>query len=136
MRVILDTNVFVSAVFFGGVPGKILEAWRKGTLRLVLSLDILDEYRRVGEILAGQYAGVDLEPLLALLVERAEIVKAPPLSEPVSTDPDDDKFLACAIAAGVTTVVSGDKHLVALAGWRGIRVLRPRQLADELSAER
>lgn len=136
MRVVLDTNVFVSAVFFGGVPGRILDAWRDGRLRLVVSPDILDEYRRVGEILADQYPGVDLEPLLALLVERAELVEAPPLSEPVSADADDDKFLACAVEAGVSTVVSGDKHLVDLTGWRGIRVLRPRQLVEELASVR
>ena len=48
MRIVLDTNVFVSAAFFGGVPGRILEAWRDGRLQLVLSAAILDEYQRVG----------------------------------------------------------------------------------------
>lgn len=58
MRIVLDTNVFVSAVFFGGVPGRILEAWRDGRLQLVLSAGILDEYQRVGQALSAQYAGV------------------------------------------------------------------------------
>jgi putative PIN family toxin of toxin-antitoxin system len=44
MRVILDTNVFVSGVFFGGQPGKILTAWRNGKIRLFLSPEILEEY--------------------------------------------------------------------------------------------
>ncbi len=52
MRIVLDTNVFVSAVFFGGVPGRILEAWRDGRLQLVLSAAILDEYQRVGQALS------------------------------------------------------------------------------------
>jgi predicted nucleic acid-binding protein len=46
VRIVLDTNVFVSAVFFGDVPGRIVEAWRDGRLQLVLSLGILDEYQR------------------------------------------------------------------------------------------
>lgn len=135
MRIVLDTNVFVSAVFFGGVPGRILEAWRDGRLQLVLSAGILDEYQRVGQALSAQYAGVDLEPILALLTVEAEFVESPDLPAPVSADPDDDKFLACANAAGVAVIVSGDKDLVDHDGWRGIRVLRPRQFADEFLSD-
>lgn len=131
MRVVLDTNVFVSAIFFGGVPGRILEAWRDSRLQLVLAAAIFDEYQRVGQFLATQYAGVDLEPILALLTVEAEIVEAPALPAPVSADPDDDKFFACAEAGGVAVIVSGDKDLVDHNGWRGVRVLRPRQFADE-----
>jgi putative PIN family toxin of toxin-antitoxin system len=136
VRIVLDTNVFVSAVFFGGVPGRILTAWRDGRLQLVLSPAILDEYRRVGEALGAQYTGIDLSPVLALLAIGAEIVDAPALPEPVSVDPDDDKFLACASAAGVEVLVSGDKHLVDHDGWRGLQVLRPRQFADTFLSSR
>ena len=48
MRIVLDTNVFISGVFFGGPPGKILEAWRDARVRPVLSAEIFEEYRRVG----------------------------------------------------------------------------------------
>lgn len=135
MKIVLDTNVFVSAVFFGGVPGKILEAWRDGRIQLVLSPDILDEYQRVGQALSAQYASVDLEPILALLTVEAEIVETSALPAPVSADPDDDKFLACAGAAGVAVIVSGDKDLLDHDGWRGVRVLRPRQFADEFLSD-
>ncbi len=131
MRIVLDTNVFVSGVFFGGVPGRLLEAWRDGLIRVVLSAEILDEYQRVGQELGTQYIGVTLEPLLGLLAVAAEFVEAPALGEPVSCDRDDDKFLACAVAAGVTVIVSGDRDLLEQSGWRNIRVLRPRQFADE-----
>ena len=53
MRVVLDTNVFVSGVFFGGIPGRILEAWRDARIQLVLSAEILDEYQRVGQTLGA-----------------------------------------------------------------------------------
>lgn len=135
MRIVLDTNVFVSAVFFGGVPGSILEAWRDGRVELVLSADILDEYQRVGRILASEYTGVDLEPFLALLAVEAEVVEAPALPAPVSSDPDDDKFLACALAGGVVAIVSGDRDLLVLDGWLELRILRPRQFADRFLVE-
>jgi len=132
VRVVLDTNVFVSGVFFGGVPGRILEAWRDGKLMLVLSPEILDEYRRVGHRLSRQYPGVDLEPFLRLVVVHGEVIDVPELSQSVAADPDDDKFLACALAAGGALVVSGDRHLLDVTGWQGVRVLRPRQLLEEL----
>lgn len=84
MRIVLDTNVFVPAVFFGGVPGRILEAWRDGRLQLVLSAAILDEYQRFGQALSARYAGVDLEPILALLTVEGESIEAPVLMAPVS----------------------------------------------------
>ena len=58
MRVILDTNVFVSGIFFTGPSYRILDAWRKGELTLVVSPSILEEYRRVGQELAEQFEGV------------------------------------------------------------------------------
>ncbi len=131
MRIVLDTNVFVSGVFFGGVPGRILEAWRDGRVQLVFSAAILVEYQRVGQALSTQYRGVDLEPFLALLTIEAEVVEALALASPVSADPDDDKFLACASSAGVGVIVSGDKDLLDHDGWQSVRVLRPRQFVDE-----
>ena len=53
MRVVLDTNVLVSGVFFSGLPRRILEAWRDRRVELVVSLEILEEYRRVGERLSS-----------------------------------------------------------------------------------
>ncbi|MEO8195236.1 MAG: PIN domain-containing protein [Thermoanaerobaculia bacterium] len=75
---------------------------------------------------------LDLEPILALLTVDAEIIEAAALRVPVSVDPDDDKFLACASAAGVAVIVSGDKDLLDHDGWRGDRAMRPRRFADEL----
>ena len=97
MRIVLDTNVLVSGVFFGRLPVRILRAWRDGDIQLVLSAEILEEYQRVGHLLAGRYSGVDLEPFLALLAVHAVHVRAPAFLRLVCADPDDDNFLACAI---------------------------------------
>jgi uncharacterized protein len=130
VRVILDSNVVMSGVFFGGVPGQILTAWRSGRVKLVLSPAILAEYRRVGMILAAQYSEVDFEPFATLLATNSEIVDAPELGIQVSKDPDDDKFLACALATNVHMIVSGDSHLIEISGWKDIEVLRPRTFVD------
>lgn len=126
MRIVVDTNVLVSGVFFGGLPGRILEAWRDGVLTLVVSLSILEEYHGVGHLLATRYDGVDLDAFLALVAVNAEIVDAPALSHQVCDDPDDDKFLACALSGSAPVVVSGDAALRRVSGWNGIAVLSPR----------
>ena len=132
MRVILDTNVFVSGVFFTGPPYQILKAWRDGKLKLVISPEILEEYQRVGAALAEQFPSIDLRMILELVTIKAEVVHAQSLPEPVCVDPDDDKFFACALASKSKVIVSGDKHLLHVSGFQEIRVLKPRELVDEL----
>ncbi len=134
MRVVLDTNVFVSGVFFSGPPYEILKAWRDGKIQLVMSAGIFEEYQRVGEELAAQFPGVELGPILALVVVRAEFIAAPSLPEPVCDDPDDDKFIACALAGGCELIISGDNALVRTSGYQGISVLRPRQFIERYLA--
>ncbi|KPJ51807.1 MAG: hypothetical protein AMJ37_04070, partial [Dehalococcoidia bacterium DG_18] len=87
MRIVLNTNVFVSGVFFSGPPYQILKAWRDGKVQLVISQEILEEYQRVGETLAYQFPGVDLGPILELVTVKAELTQAPRLPEPVCDDP-------------------------------------------------
>ena len=131
MRVVLDTNVFVSGVFFSGPPYEILDAWRHGKVALVVSPEILSEYDRVGQELASKFATLDLAPALELLAFKGEVVKSPPLTERVCSDPDDDKFLACPIASGTKTISSGDKALRKTTGYAGIDVLSPREFVDK-----
>ena len=130
MKVVLDTNVLLSAILFGGTPGRLLDAWRAGQVELVMSPDIVDEYVRVGERLNERYPDVEIQPIVALVVQNATMVPSVPLPGAVCDDPDDDKFLACALASGTETVVSGDKKLRAVSGYEGINVLTPRQLVD------
>lgn len=70
MRLILDTNVLVSGIFFGGPPGRILDAWASGAVELVLSPAILEEYRRVGAALANRHPGWPALDRLAAVARR------------------------------------------------------------------
>ena len=130
MKLIVDTNVFVSGVFFSGPPFEILNAWRRKKVTLIISPDILSEYQRVGDALAAEFPGVDIDPWIELLMLKTKLTDAPPLAESVCTDPDDDKFLACGIATGTKLIVSGDKHLLDVSGYQGVTVLRPRAFVD------
>ena len=123
MKVVLDKNVFVSGVFFNGPPFQILQAWRNGKIQLVVSPEILDEYRRVGESLAEDHPGINLKPALDYVIQNVVVFSVPALPESVCEDPDDDKFLACALASGSNFIVSGDRHLLKVSGYQKIEVL-------------
>ena len=130
MRVVIDTNVLMSAIFFGGTPGRILKVWRAGQMDLVMSPEIVDEYVRVSERLTQRYPGADIQPLIELIIQNAEIVPSGPLPDSICEDPEDDKFLACALEAKVRVVISGDKQLLAVSVYQGIAVVTPRQFVD------
>ena len=131
MKVVLDTNVLISGIYFGGIPGKILEAWGARRFQLLVSTEILQEYLNVAARLADRYTGVEYESILGLIIQNAELVQPSDLPEPVSTDPGDDKFPACALAGDSTTIVSGDSDLIYVSGYCGIEVLTPKAFVSE-----
>ena len=110
--------------------GKILTAWRDGCVRLVVSKEILQEYREVAKRLRKDFPMVDATAWLSYMEGNAMVVEAPPLPERVCSDPDDDMFLACAKAARATLICSGDKALLATSGYCGIEVLKPRDFVQ------
>ena len=131
MKLVIDTNVFISGIFFSGPPFLILDAWRQGKVSLVISPEILDEYRRVGEKLAVQFPRVDLEPWIELLVLKTSLVDSPSLAKRVCDDPDDDKFLACAMASKTKLICSGDRHLLDVSSYHGITIMAPLVFVDK-----
>ena len=131
MKVVIDTNVFISGVFFTGPPSKILEAWRDERVRVVLSPDIFEEYRRVVDVLKTQFPDIDIERILELLANNSEIVSPESLPAPVCEDPDDDKFLSCALKSGANVIISGDKHLLKATGYKGLQIITPRKFVDD-----
>jgi len=131
VRIVLDTNVFISGIFFTGPPSTILQAWKEEAITLLISPPIFDEYHRVGTEISRKFPGIDLTTFLQLIAWKAENVRTTKLSSPVCDDPDDDKFLAAAISGKTDIIVSGDKALLRVSGYREIRVLRPRIFVDE-----
>jgi uncharacterized protein len=125
IKAILDTNVFISGVFWKGPPFEILKAWQEQRFHLAVSAPILDEYRRVlDELSKGQQMPV-LNSVLKVIELHSEVVEPISFAEHVCSDPDDDKFLEAAIAAGAGYVVSGDKALLKLKSCHGIEIVRP-----------
>ena len=80
MRVILDTNVFMSGLFWGGSPGEILDAWGSKFLTIVFSKNILTEYLRVSDELSKKYRQIDIAPFINLLTIHGELHEPKKLS--------------------------------------------------------
>ena len=130
MKIVLDTNVFVSGIFFSGPPFQILQAWKERKIQFVLSQEIVSEYQRVAEALANKYTIVDISGIIELVTIYSEIVETDGYEIIECEDPDDNKFVECAMAGNCKTIVSGDKHLLKLSGFQNINVLTPRKFVD------
>ena len=130
MRIVLDTNVFISGIFLSGPPSKILKAWKDIEIQIVFSKEILTEYQRAGEGLSVKYSEIDIVPIIDLLTIYGEVVETKDVSASICEDPDVNKFIECAISSNCKLIVSGDKHLLKISGFQEIEVLKPREFID------
>ncbi len=131
MKVVLDTNVLISGIFFSGPPSEILRAWQKGIIRIITSEQILSEYQRVADELQKQFPDIHVDNILELLTIHSEVVDTKRIKITECVDLDDNKFFECAIVGKCYLIISGDKHLLKLSGYQEISVLKPREFLDK-----
>jgi len=130
VRVAVDTNVLVSALLFGGPPEEIINLARRGEVELVVSTDILLE---LSAVLKGKFEWPDPEVADAIraIGYCSELVK-PEVAIKEIEDEADKRVLECAVDGEADFIVSGDHHLLGLESYRGIRILKARELLDAL----
>jgi putative PIN family toxin of toxin-antitoxin system len=123
MIVVLDTNIVASATFWRGKPAHCLEAWTLGKFDLALSHPILTEYEEVVARLAARYPEKNSTDWLAAIRQAGHFYAPAKLPSAVS-DPDDEMFIECAVAARANYLVTGDKnHLLSLKEVAGVRIV-------------
>jgi putative PIN family toxin of toxin-antitoxin system len=131
MRVVLDTNVFVSAVL-GPTLQSILAYWRSGTFTLIVSDEIVQEYLGVLRRPKFRLTPEIIDPIMAQIFQLADFV-APDVSiHAVQADPSDNKFLEVALAGKAIYIVSGDNHLLDIKAYQDIRILTAREFISIL----
>lgn len=132
MRAVLDTNVVISAIFFGGMPLKIVRTAFAKKVELVASRAVLREYREVAERLHAQFPFVNYRRPLSILESKLIIVRPVALGETVCRDPDDDAIIACALGGKAKVICSGDDDLLALNGFRGLEIMQPSDFCQRM----
>jgi len=135
MQVVVDTNVLISAIFFGGKPELILEAWRTGKLDLLITEEILSEYVDVLHRISEKYPRVNISKIIPLITKCGILVEPQILNQIICEDPDDDKFIAAALGSLSSIIISGDKHLLDVSGYSGIEMIKPAAFVKKYLSE-
>lgn len=139
MRLVLDTNIVASGLFWGGHPATLLDATQLGEIEIFTSRALLVELasilprRKFAKAIAA--SGLSIEELVLGYAELATMVTPAQIAPTIEADSDDDQVLACALAAQADVIVSGDKHLHTLGGqFQGIRIVRPAEAVAMIEA--
>jgi len=130
LKVVIDTNVFISAIMRGGNPERILKAWKRGRFNLFISQEMLKEALETMSKL-----GFPEEKVIAwrnLISKQAHKVAPSKRVKAITADPDDNIFLECALETNADYIVSGDKHLLDLKEYEGIKILTSKGFLDML----
>lgn len=133
MRVVLDTNVFVSGVL-GGALAEVITRWQAGEFTVVVSDEIAREYL---EVLRRPKFGLPAEvidDIGAYLLQNADFVTPTEVLHVVPDDPEDDKFIEAAVAGEAELLVSGDRHLLALRNYQDLSIVTARDFLERLAS--
>lgn len=131
MKLVLDTNVVISGIFWEGVPNKIITNWFNGRFEVFISASILSEYEKVLKRIRSGLQVEEIRQWIELIILRSSMVAPLESLSIIEADPDDNKFLECAHSAEAEYIISGDKHLLNLETYRRIRILSPSQFFEE-----
>ena len=124
IRVVLDTNILISALLFKGELSRIVELWQKGKINPVISKETYEELRTVLEYRKFSLSHTEIKSLIEHeILPYFEVVNVRKQIKGVCRDPGDDKFVSCAISAGADCIVTGDKDLFDLKKNQSIRII-------------
>ena len=122
-KIVIDTNIYISAIFWGGKPRAIVDLGRSGQVLIFTSSEIEKEIEKK---LKTKF-GLSNEEAAQILLDFSTFTVPVKVSRRITViddDPDDDKFIECAVASRAGFIVSGDKHLLNLKEYKGIRILK------------
>lgn len=123
-QVVLDTNILVSALLFKGELSKIVDLWRKGKIMPIVSRETFAEFKNVLEYPKFSLTEDEIKTIMEVeILPFFEVVILTDNVSGICKDPDDDKFLSCAVSASADLIVSGDKDLCNLGRYRSVRIV-------------
>ena len=124
---VLDTNIFVSGIFWEGASENVLYAWADNKFKLVISSEIIAEIVKILMNFKIPLSFKDMLLWLSILLWKAELVEPEEKLYVIKDDSDDNKFLEAAIAGKADFIVSQDKHLLKLKEYENIKIITPEE---------
>jgi putative PIN family toxin of toxin-antitoxin system len=129
-----SNNVVASAIFFGGRPRKLLEKLLLGELTAFVSPEIVEEYHGTIQRLQEKYPQKRVNVPLTQIVTSCRLIE-PKTVVRVCRDPDDDKFIACAVDSRSLYIVSGDRDLLAVGSYQDVEIVTVSDFFDRVWPE-
>ena len=129
MKIVIDTNVFISGIFFGGYPREVLNLLLEERFTAFASREIITEYYEIIDRLLERKQGHLNTTLLKLLAQKFSMVDVTS-NLSLCRDPDDDKFINCAIDADAIYIVSGDNDLLDLKAVKKIQIITAKDFVE------
>ena len=134
MNIVIDTNVVISALLLGGVPGQLIDLWKTGRIVPLITEEIMTEYIRVLAYPKFKLSEEEINYIIHKeILPFFKVVKSVQGSPIIKKDPDDDKFIQCAEAGKAKIIISGDQHHLALKSHHNIKILTPSRFLGEWS---
>ena len=124
MRVAVDTNVLVSALGWNGAEAAVMEMVFDCTLELCISVQILSEFYRVVKYPKFGFTDEEIDGFMGRLLPNVILLNPSKKINAVEADPDDDRIIECAVEGKSSYIITGDKHLLQLGEYKGIRILK------------
>ena len=130
MRIVIDTNVLISGVFFGGFPREILNAVVNRKITACATTEIINEYEEIVQEMINRKQGHMNRAILSPLIQVMEIIK-PVTHVEICRDPDDNKFLECAKDSYALYIVSGDKDLLVIEQFGNVQIVTAKDFCEK-----
>ncbi len=134
MKIVIDTNVLISGVFFGGFPRKILSAVVGQKITACATAEIINEYEEIVQEMINRKQGHINRAILSPLIQAMEIIE-PVTHIGICRDPDDNKFLECAKDSHALYIVSGDKDLLVIEQFGNIQIVNAKDFCEKYFSE-
>lgn len=134
MKIVIDTNVLISGVFFGGFPRKILSAVVSQKITACATTEIINEYEEIVQEMINRKQGHINKSILSPLIKVMEIIE-PVIHVEICRDPDDNKFLECAKDSHALYIVSGDKDLLVIEQFENVQIVTAKSFCQKYLPE-
>jgi putative PIN family toxin of toxin-antitoxin system len=124
MKIVLDTNVLISGIFWNGLPRKVVSLWAKNKIQLLITKQIFNEFIRISKKIDNK--GIATNKWAVRIIKNSIIVPDKELTT-ICRDPEDNKFLNCALVGNADYVISGDNDLLILKAVGSTKIVSPAQ---------